>query len=76
MPLYYFQVQVSGANDGPIESPLELGNLDQAWKEGIRTCGELLRGFDERLELGSELSLLIQDEHRQTLRAIFIKGSG
>lgn len=76
MPLYYFQVQLAGANEGPVEGPLELGDLDEAWKEGIRTCGELLRSFDDRFEPGSEISLLVQDEHRKTLRAIIVKGSG
>lgn len=75
MPLYYFQVQVAGSNEGPIEGPLELSGIGEAWKEGVRTCGDLLREFDNRFEPGSELSLLVQDEHRKTLRAIIVKGS-
>jgi hypothetical protein len=75
MPLYYFQVQVAGSDEGPIEGPLELRDVGEAWKEGIRTCGELLRSYDDRFEPGSEISLLVQDEHRETLRAIIVKGS-
>jgi len=75
MPFYYFQVQVAGANEGPIEGPLELSDIGEAWKEGVRTCGDLLHEFGDRFEPGSELSLLVQDERRKTLRAIIVKGS-
>ena len=74
MPLFYFQVQEAGLNVGTEEGPLELPNIEEAWKEGIRTCGELLQMYENRFNLGSQLSLLVQDEYRQTLRSIVVQG--
>jgi hypothetical protein len=75
MPLFYFQVHAAGYYEELANEPLELSDLEEAWKEGVLASADLLRELDDRFQPGSELSVLVQDENRQTLRSIIVKGS-
>jgi hypothetical protein len=69
MPLYYF---VTNHRDEIVRSPsaLDLPNMAAAWEEATIATGEILRGLDGSLEVGTEWSIQIQDETGTPLRTI------
>jgi hypothetical protein len=76
MPLFFFEVEIEGVAQGAPQSPIELRDLDHAWDEGVLAAADLLREIDGRFKPGISISVLIQDEGRNTLRTITVQGRG
>jgi hypothetical protein len=67
MPVYYFVIK---HGSDITQSRLRLPDIQSAWEEATTATGEILRGLDGSLEVGTEWSIQIQDEAGKPLRTI------
>lgn len=74
MPLYYFQVQVNGVDEGPSSDPLSLDGSEHAWGEAVGMLGQILREMEGLYRPGVNLSVLVQNETRTTLQTLNVSG--
>jgi hypothetical protein len=70
MPVYYFVIQPDQFPTDP--DPVELPDDRAAWKEAVRSAGEIIKDLDGSFEVGSEWSLQIQDAEHKPLSTIKI----
>ena len=69
MPRYYFHI-AHGHLAGTSDVALELNNVDEAWKEMIRVCGDLIGGACRALQQNSDWHMELLDEARKPLLRI------
>ena len=71
MPVYFFKITLGGNYTDPRDG-LYLPDIKAAWEEATMTCGEMIKSLDGSLEPGTEWSIDIQDEFRNTLRSLTV----